>query len=423
MAQGYTTDRTDLIKIAGTAPTTPGKVDIKGADGDVFVQQPTGSNLHVVADANSGVDIGDVTINNAAGASAVNIQDGGNSITVDGTVTITPSGTQSVNVAQIAATATTVNDGSSTAGTQRVTIATGGPSVGKLEDVPSGNGDGGVPAMAVRRVTPANSSTLDGDYEMLQMSAGRLWVDASGVTLDTELPTAAALADDESSTPTVPRVGAIMMGMSAGGITTQVDRARLATLFQGNSGGSAGADTLNLLLGVNLRAVTSGTPAEIGVTSNPLQVSLANTGTPTNALLMVGALAHDAAASGAQPLLTGGYASTAEPTAVSADTDATRAWVDRNGRRATFLPYKFGNMTTATTTTHKSGAGYLHTITVNTGGVGTITVYDNTAGSGTQIALITVGATTLITLTYDVAFATGLTIVTSAVMNITVSYI
>lgn len=35
--------------------------------------------------ANSGVDIGDVTINNAGGAAAVNIQDGGNSITVDGT--------------------------------------------------------------------------------------------------------------------------------------------------------------------------------------------------------------------------------------------------------------------------------------------------------------------------------------------------
>jgi hypothetical protein len=35
-----------------------------------------------------GVDIGDVTINNTAGASAVNIQDGGNSITVDGTVTV-----------------------------------------------------------------------------------------------------------------------------------------------------------------------------------------------------------------------------------------------------------------------------------------------------------------------------------------------
>lgn len=37
----------------------------------------------------TGTDIGDVTINNAAGGSAVNIQDGGNSITVDGTVSST----------------------------------------------------------------------------------------------------------------------------------------------------------------------------------------------------------------------------------------------------------------------------------------------------------------------------------------------
>ena len=36
----------------------------------------------------NGTDIGDVTINNAGGASAVNIQDGGNSITVDGSVNI-----------------------------------------------------------------------------------------------------------------------------------------------------------------------------------------------------------------------------------------------------------------------------------------------------------------------------------------------
>ncbi|WP_460904783.1 hypothetical protein, partial [Staphylococcus aureus] len=42
----------------------------------------------------SGTDIGDVTINNASGASAVNIQDGGNSITVDGTVAV--SGTVTV---------------------------------------------------------------------------------------------------------------------------------------------------------------------------------------------------------------------------------------------------------------------------------------------------------------------------------------
>lgn len=44
-----------------------------------------------------GVDIGDVTINNASGAAAVNIQDGGNSITVDGTVSTVISSTVSTN--------------------------------------------------------------------------------------------------------------------------------------------------------------------------------------------------------------------------------------------------------------------------------------------------------------------------------------
>lgn len=49
--------------------------------GNVTVIQATGTNLHTV------VDSGSITVNNTAGASAVNIQDGGNSITVDGTVT------------------------------------------------------------------------------------------------------------------------------------------------------------------------------------------------------------------------------------------------------------------------------------------------------------------------------------------------
>jgi hypothetical protein len=55
-----------------------------------------------------GVDIGDVTINNASGASAVNIQDGGNSITVDGTVTANISGSIA-NTSFIATQATGTN--------------------------------------------------------------------------------------------------------------------------------------------------------------------------------------------------------------------------------------------------------------------------------------------------------------------------
>jgi hypothetical protein len=43
----------NILSILGTAPTTAGKIDIKGADGDVFVRQTTGTNLHVVTDATS----------------------------------------------------------------------------------------------------------------------------------------------------------------------------------------------------------------------------------------------------------------------------------------------------------------------------------------------------------------------------------
>ncbi len=80
-----------------------------------------------------------------------------------------------------------------------------------------------------------------------------------------------------------------------------------------------------------------------------------------------------------------------------------------------------------TTTTVKSGAGFLHAIIVNkAAATGVITVYDNTAASGTLIATITQPAAVVesqFSLTYDVAFATGLTIVTAtAAQDITVSF-
>lgn len=59
----------------------------------VSLPLPTGAATSALQ-TQPGVDIGDVTVNNAAGASAVNIQDGGNSITVDGTVAV--SGTVAV---------------------------------------------------------------------------------------------------------------------------------------------------------------------------------------------------------------------------------------------------------------------------------------------------------------------------------------
>ena len=78
---------TGQVVIAGIqGHTTAGGgawVDVKVSPSGSLSANVSGSTLG----ANSGVDIGDVTINNASGASAVNIQDGGNTITVDGTVT------------------------------------------------------------------------------------------------------------------------------------------------------------------------------------------------------------------------------------------------------------------------------------------------------------------------------------------------
>lgn len=59
--------------------------------------------------ANSGVDIGDVTINNAAGAAAVNIQDGGNAITVDGSLTAVTTVTTVTTVSTVTAVTTITN--------------------------------------------------------------------------------------------------------------------------------------------------------------------------------------------------------------------------------------------------------------------------------------------------------------------------
>jgi len=82
----------------------------------------------------------------------------------------------------------------------------------------------------------------------------------------------------------------------------------------------------------------------------------------------------------------------------------------------------YTNITTATTTTVKTGRGVLVSIVLNAVNAGIITVYDNTAGSGTKIATIAAGALEGTTFGYLCQFTTGLTIVTASADNITVVY-
>lgn len=79
-----------------------------------------------------------------------------------------------------------------------------------------------------------------------------------------------------------------------------------------------------------------------------------------------------------------------------------------------------------TTTLVKSGQGILHTIVFNKPtATGVVILYDGLDATGAVIASITIPASPLpVTLTYDLVFSTGLTIVTSvAASDITVSYV
>lgn len=87
-----------------------------------------------------------------------------------------------------------------------------------------------------------------------------------------------------------------------------------------------------------------------------------------------GAAAADAAVAG-NPLYTGGRASTATPTAVSADGDAVGVWTDRNGAVMTH-PRPAGTATLANV------AGSASSVTLqaaNTGRLGLVVVNDSTA--------------------------------------------
>ena len=80
------------------------------------------------------------------------------------------------------------------------------------------------------------------------------------------------------------------------------------------------------------------------------------------------------------------------------------------------------NITTATTTVVKTGPGVCVSVILNETNAGTITVYDNTAGSGTKIGTIAAASAPASIFGYLCQFTTGLTVVTAGADDITVVY-
>lgn len=283
--------------------------------------------------ANDGVDVGDVTVNNSTGASAVNVQDGGNSLTVDGGVNIVTS----------------------------MVPGTGTSHLGKAEDAAAGDGDTGVVFLAVRQDTATNSVSATGDYATLQVDAnGKLHVNpgfAAG-TAGTSATTVMTI-QGISGGITVPITHAALTSIASdyvanSALSTKVTSLPSVTIQQGILGPQKAEDdaSANADAGMGCLAVRKASPANTSGSDGDyefLQISAGRLwasatidaalpagsnaiGTVTG----VGSVAHDGVDSG-NPVKVGGRARSTDVAQVSTD-DRTDFITDLAGKQVV-LPY------------------------------------------------------------------------------------
>lgn len=164
------TDNSGSLTVDGTVTANLGTIGAAAT----AAKQPA---LGVAGTASADV----ITIQGIAAGTVVPVSDGGGSLTVDGAVSFTAP----QHIIADSGTITTVSAVTSITNVVSVsaTIGAGATTIAKAEDAASANADVGVPAMAIQKASPADTAGTDGDYAMLQMSGGRLWVDSSGVTL------------------------------------------------------------------------------------------------------------------------------------------------------------------------------------------------------------------------------------------------
>jgi hypothetical protein len=106
------------------------------------------------------------------------VTDNGGSLTVDGTVAATQSGTW--NVTDVSGTVSLPTGASTLAEQQTQTTALQLlDNIVRSEDEASGDGHAGAVVLAKRADTPGNTSGTDGDYEPLQVAGGRLHTSAA----------------------------------------------------------------------------------------------------------------------------------------------------------------------------------------------------------------------------------------------------
>lgn len=378
-------DGNDYLLIDGSGNIgVTGTVSVSGIGpgsqiiGKVGIDQTTPGTTNLVSSAQSGTWT--ITCGNCSG-SGVSVNEDVASASAD-------PGTPAYTVRQDAPAGSTSTDGDyqplKTDSIGRLWVNCGTGCAGGTqfaEDAASANADVGTLAMARRTATPANTSGTDLDYEVLQMSAGRLWVDASGVTLtvgshavtnvgtfatqvDGALLTSSQLIDDiirsEDVASADGHAGASVLTVRqdtlAGSTSADGDYQPFKTdsvgrlwinCSTGCSGGTqyaedqahASGDLTIFVSGVRRDTTpssssgTAGDYSAFNIDANGrlyVNAALYN-GTDGSLLTPSVDQTLDAAITTTGPLMVG-RGSTATPTASSADGDATALWVDLSGR-------------------------------------------------------------------------------------------
>lgn len=207
--------------------------------------------------------------------------------------------------------------------TQSSTLATiPASSVISTEEVTTLNG-GAVSAQHIQRIAAA-IRTADGTA-----------VDLPGSTADGLLVNLGANNDVTVTSGTITLgAGTAAYGKLAANSGVDIGDVDVTSVPADPFGVNADAASATGSISAKLRFIAS---TGIPITGTVTVGSHAVTNAGTFAVQPAGSVAHDASATSVNPVLVGGYASAAAPSAVSADGDAVRAWYNRLGIQAVMI--------------------------------------------------------------------------------------
>jgi hypothetical protein len=250
--------------------TVTGTVDLGATDNAVL--DTIDSVLDTInAKLVTGTDIGDVTINNSTGAAAVNIQDGGNTITVDGTVAVTHAALTELGAA--------INSDKVDVNIVSSSVATGGTSAADDDDFTAGTTPG-TPLMGA--YDDNATAVTDNDMGIVRITSDRKMhvTDASSQALLTTIDAdTSAIATDVAAIETL--LTTIEGNQLADGHNVTVDNASLTVDLGANNDvtlatlpDTAASDLATINSNTDTLAVVGG-----GTEATALRVTIANNST------------------------------------------------------------------------------------------------------------------------------------------------